>query len=83
MKRLNRLLRYCFIDPFIKVERYKRNELVKETVELMAKRIETVDLTCKDKRLVLNMLLKRFDTYLEQEEKKAEAIKQDIKEARK
>lgn len=83
MKKAIRIFRYCFVDPFIKVERYKRNEIVKETVEVMAKRIETTDLTFKDKRLVLNMLLKRFDTYLEQEEKKAEALKQDIKEARK
>lgn len=82
MKKVKRYLRQWFLEPFIRVERLERKQIKKEAIDLIVKKIKTIDLTFDDKVLVLKAVEREVKAYLEEEDRKADNLKLDIKKAK-
>jgi len=83
MEKLKNKLYMWFIYPFVEVKQIKRKLIMDEAVELIHKKITTLDLSIEDMAVVLISAEKKFKTYLEEQTKLNEANLKDIEKAKK
>lgn len=82
MEKLKNKLYMWFIYPFVEVKQIKRKLIMDEAVELIHKKITTLDLSIEDMAVVLISAEKKFKIYLEEQTKLNEANLKDIEKAK-